>query len=258
MYMKKTAILLGSLSLLFSLSACKESGPDNVKIEKALIAAVENSAIETAPAPEAVPEEPKIVPIAVSDESAADVKADTKKEKTEAETGKKEINITDASFGCIRAMTKVRAMYVDNLLGDLEGTLAVANSKEGGVYPPGTVVQLVPGEAMVKRQEGYNQATNDWEFFVLDVSEEGTKIKTRGAEDVKNLFGQDCLSCHAQAEPKWDMVCETGHGCALIPITRDMISALQKTDKRCPSVELSEIALKALKELGELVKSATK
>jgi hypothetical protein len=43
-------------------------------------------------------------------------------------------------------MHPVRRSYVDNLLGDLDATLAVATSATGGVYPPGSVVQaaLVP------------------------------------------------------------------------------------------------------------------
>ncbi|MCI5125387.1 MAG: hypothetical protein D3925_13165, partial [Candidatus Electrothrix sp. AR5] len=125
----------------------------------------------------------------------------------------------------------------------------------GGVYPPGTLIQIVPGEAMVKREAGFNAATNDWEFFTLAVSAEGTKIASRGGAEVKTAFGQDCLSCHAQAEPKWDMVCETGHGCAPIPITREMIVALQKTDKRCAPMELEDVDKQALKDLGELIEA---
>ena len=51
-------------------------------------------------------------------------------------------------------MTPVRQFYVDNLLGNLDGTLAAANAPEGAIYPPGSVVQLVPTEAMVKRETG--------------------------------------------------------------------------------------------------------
>ena len=62
-------------------------------------------------------------------------------------------------------MTHVRQFYVENLLGNLDATLAVANSATGGTYPPGSVIQLVPGEAMVKRDKGFNAVTRDWEFF---------------------------------------------------------------------------------------------
>ena len=37
----------------------------------------------------------------------------------------------------------------------------------------------------------------------------------------------------SQAEPKWDMVCESGHGCDPIPLTREILTLLQKTDLRC-------------------------
>ena len=54
------------------------------------------------------------------------------------------IEISEKSFKCIRDMKQVRGFFVDNLTGDIDGTLAVANSSTGGVYPPGSVVQLVP------------------------------------------------------------------------------------------------------------------
>ena len=83
----------------------------------------------------------------------------------------RQIPVTEGSFGCLTEMTPVRGFYVANLLGRLEDTLKVANSPTGGRYPPGSVVQLVPTEVMVKHHEGWNPATNDWEFFELDVSE---------------------------------------------------------------------------------------
>jgi hypothetical protein len=71
------------------------------------------------------------------------------------------------SFRCITEMTHVRQFYVDNLLGNLDATLAVANSATGGTYPEGSVIQLVPTEAMVNREKGFNSVTHDWEFFEL-------------------------------------------------------------------------------------------
>lgn len=158
--------------------------------------------------------------------------------------------ITEASFKCIRDMHPVRGFYVDNLHGDLAGTLAVANSPKGGVYPPGSVVQLVPGEVMVKRERGFNATTHDWEFFELDVSPQGTAIRKRGFAEVVNRFGGNCFGCHVAAKPEWDLVCESDHGCAPIPLTKPMIHALQKTDPRCAATELSaedKQALAALK-----------
>lgn len=148
-----------------------------------------------------------------------------------------QLEVTAETFACIRDMTKVRGFYVDNLKGNLEGTLAVANSKSGGIYPPGSVVQLVPGEVMVKHEEGYSPATKGWEFFELDVSEEGSEIRKRGFIDVVNRFGGNCFACHIQAKPQWDMICEDSHGCETIPITKEVIDLIQRTDPRCKDNE---------------------
>jgi hypothetical protein len=52
------------------------------------------------------------------------------------------MDIDAESFRCITKMTPVRQFYVDNLQGNLEGTLAAANSTTGAVYPPGSVIQF--------------------------------------------------------------------------------------------------------------------
>ena len=64
------------------------------------------------------------------------------------------IEISAEDFTCLNDMTRVRHFFVDNILDDLEGTLEVANSPAGGTYPPGSVVQLVPTEVMVKHKPG--------------------------------------------------------------------------------------------------------
>ncbi len=66
----------------------------------------------------------------------------------------REVEVTAGTFRCITDMTPVRHFYVDNLLDDLEGTLAIANSEDGGMYPPGSVVQLLPTEVMIKHGNG--------------------------------------------------------------------------------------------------------
>lgn len=192
---------------------------------------------------------------AASDAAAVPAAADVSAAPLAEADGKK-VEVTDASFRCLHKMEKVRSMYVDNLLGDLNGTLAVAKSSDGGTYPPGSLLQLFPGEVMVKREKGANPASNDWEFFMLDVTADGAKIKQRGFEPVRNMFGS-CTSCHSQAAPKWDMVCEKGHGCP--PITFPgginsavLTTALQKTDKRCPSPE--PLTAEEIAELGKLKK----
>ena len=144
-----------------------------------------------------------------------------------------ELAIDADSFVCLNEMTAVRHFYVENLLGDLEATLAIAESSDGGVYPPGSVVQLVPTEVMVKHNPGWNAATRDWEFFELDVSAEGSSIRKRGFVDVVNRFGGNCFGCHIKADAKYDLICELDHGCDPIPVTREMIAALQAADPRC-------------------------
>ena len=164
------------------------------------------------------------------------------------------VHIDAKSFRCVTKMTKVRHFYVDNLLGNLDATLAVANSPMGGTYPAGSVIQLVPGEAMVKRDKGFNSVTNDWEFFELDVSKDGTQIRKRGFAEVVNRFGGNCFACHIQARPQWDLVCESDHGCAPIPVTRAMSGALQRTDPRCKAETISPEDAEALRQLNELLK----
>lgn len=164
----------------------------------------------------------------------------------------KAIPITDSTFGCISKLTPVRGFYVGNLKGNLKGTLKVANSKTGGVYPAGSVVQLVPTEVMVKQPKGFSPATHDWEYFELDVSKDGSTIRKRGFAEVVNRFGGNCFTCHVRAKPEFDSICELDHGCDPIPITPAMIGALQRTDPRCKGSEnVSAEDAAALKQLQE-------
>lgn len=158
---------------------------------------------------------------------------------SDAEAGRspEEPNISGDSFRCLSDMTPVRGFFVDNLLGDIEATVAVASSPDGGVYPPGSVVQLVPAEVMVKREAGWSAETNDWEFFELEVSATGSAISVRGTTEAVNRFGGNCLDCHQLAEPEWDMICEQDHGCAPLPFTREQIVAVQASDPRCVKAE---------------------
>ena len=142
-----------------------------------------------------------------------------------ASPGNAAVNINEASFSCIRQMTPVRHFYVDNVLGNIDATLAAANAPEGAIYPTGSVVQLVPTEVMVKREPGTSPVTGDWEFFELEVDETGSKIAKRGFIDVNNRFGGNCFACHFPAKEKWDFICESGHGCDPIPIDHKMTGA---------------------------------
>lgn len=135
----------------------------------------------------------------------------------------------------INLMTPVRGFFVDNLLGHLDEAVAIAEANEGGTYPVGTIIQLIPTEVMVKRGAGFSPETNDWEFLFVEVTAEGTTIIDRGTLDVINAFGLDCATCHLKADEQFDLVCETGatdHGCDPLPIGRDIIDAVQAADPR--------------------------
>jgi len=136
-------------------------------------------------------------------------------------------------FVALGDMTPVRGFFVNNLLGHLDEAVAVAESPDGGVYPVGTVIQLIPQEAMVKRAEGFSPDTNDWEFFTLDATAAGTTIVTRGGAEVLNRFsGTSCAGCHSAAEPQFDMVCENTHGCAPLGVPDEVITTIQQSDPR--------------------------
>jgi len=169
------------------------------------------------------------------------------------------VDVNDASFRCVRQMAQVRHFYVDNLLGNVMDTVRVANAPKGAVYPVGSVVQLVPTEAMVKREAGFSPATGDWEFFELEVNDKGTHIAKRGFADVNNRFGKNCFACHAPARETYDFVCESDHGCEPIPIDHKMTGALQRSDPRCgPAVPqdgdtLALLKLRAMVTIGATI-----
>jgi hypothetical protein len=167
------------------------------------------------------------------------------------------VKVDDSTFKCIQEMTHVRHFYVDNLLGKLDETVAVAQAGRGE-YPEGTVLQLIPNEVMIKQQKGFSPVTRDWEFFYVDTSPEGSKIFQRGFAEVNNRLGLNCFTCHVKAQPEFDFVCEQDHGCDPIPVTRPMFTALQKADPRCRNAPaLTAEDQEALRQLGEIVKALT-
>ncbi|MEM7434366.1 MAG: hypothetical protein AAF436_04370 [Myxococcota bacterium] len=142
------------------------------------------------------------------------------------------IEVTADSFDCILDGERVRKFFIKNLTGDVAASVAVANGEADLPYPPGTLLQLVPQEAMVKREEGFSSETQDWEFFFLEVDAEGTTIATRGAAEAENSFGLNCFECHSAA-PDNDFVCETGNGCDPLTLSDMLIEAAQQGDPRC-------------------------
>ena len=144
-----------------------------------------------------------------------------------------DLDMRAEDFTCIKTWDMVRHFRISNKLGHLDEALEVANDLEGGgAYPVGTVIQLIPQEAMVKRAPGFDADSNDWEFFALDVSADGTEITTRGGAEVINQFGGSCADCHSLAREEFDFVCEKDHGCEPLPIGDDVIHSVQESDPR--------------------------
>jgi hypothetical protein len=105
-------------------------------------------------------------------------------------------------------------------------------------YPVGTIIQVFPFEAMVKRGGGFNRDFGGWEFFNLRVSSEGTRILGRTATEragrpLRNFIGacQD-PRCHGAAQVRrFDRVCEGN--LPPLPLTEEEFAAL-RADPRCP------------------------
>lgn len=148
-------------------------------------------------------------------------------------TQPQDVKITASDFTNLADMTPVRGFFISNVSGHLDEALKVANDPKGGSYPVGTIVQLIPGEAMVKHVKGYDPETHDWEFFTLQPSPQGTTITAHGGAEVVNAASKaSCAGCHSAAKPQFDFVCEHDHGCAPLPFSDDVIRAVQKADPR--------------------------
>ena len=145
-----------------------------------------------------------------------------------------ELMITEETFGCILDWPKVRNTRFQHSDPEklMEAMRIFRDSVPDVEYPVGTILQLVPFEAMVKHPREKFPNTNGWEFFFLDITKEGTKIAERGENVVNRSQGVTCLSCH-QPAARYDFVCEKGHGCAPIPFDDEKIAAIQKSDLRC-------------------------
>ncbi|HXJ35707.1 MAG TPA: hypothetical protein VMS22_16870 [Candidatus Eisenbacteria bacterium] len=104
-------------------------------------------------------------------------------------------------------------------------------------YPVGTLLQLFPFEAMLKRKPGFNPDGDDWEFFQLAVEPKKngryrTRIVSRGKSDVANGAGS-CQGCHVRLAHDHDLVCEFVIGAAGLGLTDAQIAAAQAADPRC-------------------------
>jgi hypothetical protein len=159
--------------------------------------------------------------------------------QSSSEDATKKLAVDESTFRCLTDMekTELGTYFVDNVLGNVDATLAVANSPDGGEFPEGSVISLVPTEVMIKHKPGWNEATDDWEFFELNVSNQGSSIVSRGTTEVINQFGGNCFGCHTLARPEWDLICGSDHGCAPLPISRETIVNIQNGDPRCVNKE---------------------
>ena len=146
-----------------------------------------------------------------------------------------DIVVTEQTFGCILDWPKVRNTYFKHSDPEKlkEAMRIFRDSVPDKQYPVGTILQLIPFEAMVKHPREKFPNTNGWEFFALDLSEAGTKIRDRGDKVVNLSLGLPCLSCH-QPAAKFDFVCEKKHGCAPLPFDDKKFAEIQATDPRCP------------------------
>jgi hypothetical protein len=145
-----------------------------------------------------------------------------------------DLAITEKSFGCLVDLPKVRNTRIQNPDPQKlkEAIRIFRDSVPDKEYPTGTVLQLIPTEAMVKHDRRAFPNTNGWEFFALKVSADGTTILDRGDKVLNTSLKKPCLGCHSPAA-KFDFVCEKGHGCASIPVTDQQIAAMQSADPRC-------------------------
>jgi hypothetical protein len=148
--------------------------------------------------------------------------------------------ITEKSFGCVLDLPKVRNTRIQNPDPEKlkEAIRIFPSSVPDTEYPGGTILQLIPTEAMVKHDRSAFPKTNGWEFFALTVSPGGTTIQERGDKVINTSLKKPCLDCHSPAA-KFDFVREQGHGCATIPVTDEQIAAMQAGDPLCKKVKRS-------------------
>src|SRR6202051_1503640 len=80
--------------------------------------------------------------------------------------------ITEKSFGCVLDLPKVRNTRIQNSDPEKlkEAIRIFRDSVPDTEYPRGTILQLIPTEAIVKHDRAAFAKTNGWEFFALKVS----------------------------------------------------------------------------------------
>jgi hypothetical protein len=142
-------------------------------------------------------------------------------------------DVPEALLSCVATGTKVGHTWIQHAdSAKLQEAVRLFESGSPAAdYPEGTVIRLIPQEAMIKRTKAAFPNTNGWEYFALAVTPQGTTVRERG-ETASNRLGS-CQSCHQKAT-KFDYVCRTGHDCPTVPLTEQQIATLQGNDPRCP------------------------
>jgi hypothetical protein len=101
--------------------------------------------------------------------------------------------------------------------------LKIETGKMGKGLPVGTVIQLVPFEAMVKRGGKFNREGHGT-----------TEITLRGQSEVLSAFTHtSCQNCHETQAAQHDAICEFVQGTEGIGLTDDILTVLQNGDPRC-------------------------
>src|SRR5579863_8046628 len=108
--------------------------------------------------------------------------------------------ITAKTFTCLLDLPKVRNTRIHNPDPEKlkEAIRIFQDSVPDKEYPTGTVLQLIPTEAMVKHDRAAFPKTNGWEFFALKVSADGTTILDRGDKVLNTSLKKPCrvpLAC---------------------------------------------------------------
>src|SRR5881296_4575086 len=90
-----------------------------------------------------------------------------------------DVSVSEQTFGCILDWPQVRNTRIKHAdPQQLADAMRIFRDSIPNVeYPVGTILQLVPFEAMVKHPREKFPRTNGWEFFALDISAAGTKIR---------------------------------------------------------------------------------
>ena len=145
----------------------------------------------------------------------------------------KETGITEISFGCLLGGNKIGNTYISNPDPEKlkEAMRIYKDNVQDTDYPVGTILQLFPDQAMVKRTAEQFPLTNGWEFFEFEILQGKTLIRARG-DRVSNSNSVPCMACHQNA-PKFDFVCGKTHGCAPLSMSDQKIAEIQAADPRC-------------------------